>query len=447
MSFKYQIQSITDNHHVLAVGAGPDAHIFMNRDLLDASEELLWQEVACIKGFPGVTRVAVTPDAHASGNGVPVGVAVETDGTLIFCAAGYDISCGMIALETNLTAPDVADNTKVRAWMNAVADRVALGAGRHTAPKQKAFSVSKFGDILEHGAHAIISQRSVLDRLERACLPVDTSNLLQIDKAQRGFHQVGSLGGGNHFLELNIDQHGKVWIIIHTGSRGYGHGTAEYFFEQGADQLGLARKEKEKSWADADSPLGRAYLNNMNAAANFAIANRLSIFLAIEEATAEALGGEVKLHYEISHNLVQVEGGKFVHRKGATRAFPAGHPALAGTQWEETGHPIIIPGSMGTASAILYAESTAADSIFSINHGCGRVMGRNHAKRELGCLQPEIDAAMNDMGILINTRSTPLDECHLVYKSIDSVLDSVEGAGLAKVAVMLRPRAVIKGVD
>lgn len=447
MSFRETIIEITPFRHKLTAKVPCPVDIFMSRKLLDQSEELLWQEVVTIANFPGVRRVAVTPDAHASGNGIPVGVAVETEGVIIPCAAGYDISCGMAAVRSSLTLDDVADNKKVRSWIDAVESRVATGAGRHRAPLQREIKPALFRDVLFNGALAVERDKKVLQNLERTHLPVDPEYLLEIDKAKRGEGQLGSEGGGNHFISMEIDQDGQVWFLIHTGSRGFGHGTAEYFFLRGASEKGLALRDKEKVWFDARSQTGRQYENCMNAAANYAIVNRLLIYRAVEEAVAEVFGGDCQLFYEISHNLVQREKGYFVHRKGATRAFPAGHEALSGTPWAKTGHPILIPGSMGTASAILFANKEAADSIYSINHGCGRVMGRGQAKRELSALQTEIDDEMDRLGILINTRNTPLDECLHVYKGIDDVLDSVEGAGLASVAYKVRPRAVIKGAD
>lgn len=446
MSFKQQIIQVGPSHYVLAFGVAVPVDIYMSDKLLADSQENLWQEVACIAAFPGVRRVVVTADAHASGNGIPVGVVVETRTTIIPCAAGYDISCGMLAVFTNLAVDDVLDDAKVYRWIAAVEERVATGAGRHRAAKQRVISPRLFQEILRHGAHAIESDKKVLDNLERTHLPVDSENLLDIKSAHRGEGQLGSEGGGNHFIEIDIDQDGRIVILIHTGSRGYGHGTAEYFFLRGAEEQGLRRGDKEKCFFYADSILGRQYENHMNAAANFAIANRLVLYRAVEEATHEVFGGSCELYYEISHNLVQVEGDSYIHRKGATRAFPVGHPGL-NAKWGATGHPILIPGSMGTASAILFAKEGAANSLYSINHGCGRVMGRREAKREYLPVQALVNEEMAKMRILTNTKDVPVDECLHVYKDIDEVLFAVEDAGLAEVKYKLRPRAVIKGVD
>jgi tRNA-splicing ligase RtcB len=180
-------------------------------------------------------------------------------------------------------------------------------------------------------------------------------------------------------------------------------------------------------------------------AANFAVANRLIIGEAVCEALEAVFGGSAEIYYEISHNLIQKEAGRFVARKGATRAFPAGHPALAGTVWAKTGHPILIPGSMETGSAILFAKDGAEKSIYSVNHGSGRRLSRGEAKKTLD--QKTTDARMAKAGILLNTRVTPIDESGPCYKNLDDVLETVEQAGLARVERRLKPLACIKGAD
>jgi tRNA-splicing ligase RtcB len=151
------------------------------------------------------------------------------------------------------------------------------------------------------------------------------------------------------------------------------------------------------------------------------------------------------VYYEISHNLIQRESGRFVARKGATRAFPKGHPALKGTPWQESGHPILIPGSMETGSAILFATEHASQSLYSVNHGAGRRLSRTAARKQLS--QKDTDRRMAGKGIVLNTRNTPLDESGPCYKNLDDVLEAVELAQLAEVHRRLRPIACIKGND
>ena len=238
--------------------------------------------------------------------------------------------------------------------------------------------------------------------------------------------------------------------MIHTGSRGYGHQVATDFFNEGLEwwnnshtnQLGKGQKEMISFPIDSD--IGKRYYNAMNQAANYAIANRFLIALAVMEAIQEVFKGTAEVFYEISHNLVQIEDGLFIHRKGATRALTGGHSLLAGTPYATTGHPVLIPGSMGTSSAVLMPVNSKK-SLYSINHGCGRVMARGQAKRTLD--QTTINTEMDNMDIIYNDRNVPIDESLHCYKNIDEVLETVEGAGLAKVVIRLYPRAVIKGSD
>ena len=163
------------------------------------------------------------------------------------------------------------------------------------------------------------------------------------------------------------------------------------------------------------------------------------------DALEHVFGGTASVYYEISHNLIQKEAGKFIARKGATRAFPKHHPGLKGSAWEATGHPILIPGSMETGSAILFANEGAKDSLYSVNHGAGRRLSRTQAKKLLS--QKDTDLRVAKLGVLLNTRATPLDESGPCYKDLEQVLGAVELAGLAKVNRRLRPVACIKGND
>jgi tRNA-splicing ligase RtcB len=264
--------------------------------------------------------------------------------------------------------------------------------------------------------------------------------------------QLGSLGGGNHFIELQrSEQTGTLFVQVHTGSRGFGHGLATNYFE-------LARAEKPDKIRDIDlgyftpdSKHYRSYLNAVAAGGNFAILNRLVIFEEIAAAFKQVFRRDLELVYEISHNLVQKEwhpefGDVLVHRKGATRAFPAGHPALQGTMWEQTGHPVLIPGSNKDYSFILRPKASAALSGFSVNHGAGRQLSRSEAYRRLS--QKSIDAEYRDAGILVNLDGrVPLDEAAACYKSSKDVVQAVLDANLAEVEHELWPLSSLKGTD
>ncbi|MCA2978609.1 MAG: RtcB family protein [Myxococcaceae bacterium] len=444
MSWKNTLEAIGPGHWVLPRRKTMrcDAHLFLTEALLFGDggvEEAVFQQVVNAASFPGATRVVLTPDCHV-GYGVPIGTAIETEGTLLPTAAGYDIGCGMVQLCTTLTADDVQDVEKRRRWMGEVTRRIGVGVGQASTRKVPA---KLLPEVLRHGAKALGTSHDVA---ERASLPVDDDRVDVPARAWDKRDQLGSLGGGNHFCEMQVDEAGRVWVMLHTGSRGFGWNIARQFFVAGAEALGLKGGRTEDAiWFDADSALGRAYWNLHNMAANFAIANRLVIGAAVCEALEAVFGGTASVYYEISHNLIQREGGRFVARKGTTRAFPARHPALRGSRWETTGHPILIPGSMETGSAILFAREGAAESLFSVNHGAGRRLSRAAARRELS--QRETDARLEARGVVLNTRHTPLDESGPAYKDLAQVLDAVETAGLAQVERRLRPLACIKGND
>lgn len=447
MSWKQTLVPEGPGHWVLPRNKGMrcDAHLFLSEALLlgdggadSGVEEDVFAQVVNACSFPGATRVVLTPDCHV-GYGVPIGTAIETEGTLLPTAAGYDIGCGMVQLSTSLTWDDVADKDQRRRWIDEVVRRIGVGVGQRGAGRSL---MKKVPEVIRHGAKAL---GRTSDVAERAYVPVEDDAVDVPERAWGKRDQLGSLGGGNHFCEMQVDEQQRVWVMLHTGSRGFGWNIAKQFFVAGAEALGLSRRSEDHVWFDADSALGRAYWNLHNMAANFAIANRLLIGEAVCEALEAVFGGEARVYYEISHNLIQKEAGRFVARKGATRAFPAKHPALKGTAWEATGHPILIPGSMETGSAILFAREGAAASLYSVNHGAGRRLSRGAAKRELS--QKDTDLRMAKLGVLLNTRNTPLDESGPCYKDLGQVLGAVELAGLAQVQRRLKPVACIKGND
>jgi tRNA-splicing ligase RtcB len=450
MSWKQTVEKAGPGHFVVprAKTMRCAVDLFLSEKLLygegedSGVEEAVFAQMVNAASFPGVTRVAVTPDCHV-GYGVPIGTVIETEGVLLPTAAGYDIGCGMVQLRSSLDAGQVADPAKRRAWIDEVGSRIAVGVGAKRVAHQRKVDSRTFAQVVRHGAAALGRAHGVT---ERAFIPVEDDRVDIPERAESKQGQLGSLGGGNHFIEMQVDEAGKVWVMLHTGSRGFGWNIAKHFFVEGAAQLGLPRGHSEDHvWFDADSALGRAYWNLHNMAANFATANRLIIGEAVCEALEAVFGGTAEVYYEISHNLIQKEDGRFVARKGATRAFPAGHPALRKTQWEKTGHPILVPGSMETGSAILFAEAGAAASIYSVNHGAGRRLSRGEAKRVLD--QGRTDRRMAQADILLNTRGTPLDESGPCYKDLEAVLETIESAKLAKVAKRLRPVACIKGAD
>ena len=470
MSFKQAVVKDTANSYVLPKVANMHCQVtaFLSDELFEATDEKTWSQAANAASYPGVSHVFLMPDTHM-GYGVPIGCVIVTDGVLIQAAAGYDISCGILyAKIEGLTAEGVADPAKRRKWIDEIELRVATGIGSNRPEKMPSFSHTFLEEILVSGGEAIGLSHDVC---ERVCLPVDTAHfdMKRIPRAtERMVGQLGSLGSGNHYCELQVDPtDSSVWIMVHCGSRGYGWQTAEYFLYAGAEARGLAKNRREESWLYADEDLGKEYWAHHNTAANYAIVNRHIIAQQLSEATEVVFGKPAQTYYEISHNLIQEEeiyipDGSlikgYVHRKGATRAFPAGHPALYNTKWEKTGHPCLIPGSMLVGAAILFPDENAKLTGCSVNHGSGRVMGRGQAKREFKAIQEDIDNEMNEAmvkcadgttvkGILLNSRHTPLDECGHAYKSLDAVLNVLESEGVAKVHHRMYPVANLKGLD
>lgn len=468
MSHKYRVEQVSANHYVLPRVGEMQCHVdaFLSPTLYDASDEGLWQQAVDSASYLGVTGVYLMPDCHL-GYGIPVGGVVVTDGTIIQSGSGYDISCGCVYLRVpGLTAADVAAWDVRERWVREVEKRIALGVGAERPTLARKVKSRDVEEVLRYGAKALGVSA---DLCERQYIPIpDTIDLTKIDRAHsKCIHQLGSVGGGNHFVEMQVDAaDGSVWVMVHCGSRGYGWQTANYFFYEGAALRGLPTNRREQSWLYADEPLGREYWAYHNSAANFAVANRHVIVDGVRESLREVFGKDGEVFYEISHNLVQQEtlvlpdGSTkkgFVHRKGSTRAFPAGHPDLVGTKWESTGHPCCIPGSMYSGAAILYPKEGAYVSGCSVNHGSGRRLGRAQAKRELDARQDEIDQTMRTVkrvfagveieGIVGNTAKTPLDECGEVYKDLDEVLRVLEEEGIATIAHRLYPIANLKGTD
>lgn len=468
MSFKAATTKVSDNHYVLPRTAKmkTDVHAYFSESLFLQSEESLWRQVASAASYEGVIGAYLMPDAHV-GFGVPVGSVIVTDNTILQAGSGYDISCGVIYMRVpGISAADVVDLEVRERFISEVELRVATGLGSKRPRLMPKVSERKAEAILRHGARALGVRAEVCERqfIEVA----EDVDLDLIDRARRKvIEQLGSVGGGNHFIEMQVDRDtGEVWVMVHCGSRGYGWQTANHFFYEGARLRGLSSNRREDSWLYADEPLGKSYWAHHNSAANYAIANRHLIASSVSDALERVFKVRGEIYYEISHNLVQAESVTlpdgtvsrgFVHRKGATRAFPAGHPELAGTKWEDTGHPCLIPGSMLDGAAILFACTDASKSGLSVNHGSGRVLARGAAKRTLEKDHDAIDAEMRHVsrsfggvriqGIATNTKRTPLDECGRVYKDLDSVLSVLENEGIARVAHRLYPVANIKGME
>ncbi|MGB8510310.1 MAG: RtcB family protein [Pyrinomonadaceae bacterium] len=432
--------------------------LFLTPTLLGDAEDILYRQIINATRFPGVRLVVITPDTHY-GYGVPVGCVLITDareGAIAMGPVGYDIGCGMMSARSDVEA-EAATPERRLAFNRAVMERVDMGAGGKSLRLGK-LSESEFLNLVRGGAEYYVEQYGATfdrSRAERHRIPVDDDWRIPWGgkgRPERGRDQLGSLGGGNHFIELQrSEQTGTLFLQVHTGSRGFGHGLATNYFELARDEHPGLMKDIDLGYFTPESRHYRDYQNAVAAGGNYAILNRLVIFEGVAEAFREVFGSELELVYEISHNLVQREqhpefGDVWVHRKGATRAFPAGHPSLVGTRWAETGHPVLIPGSNKDWSYILRPLAGAERSGYSVNHGAGRRMSRGEATRTLS--QRQMDDEYRAAGIVVNANGrVPLDEAAPAYKSSAEVIAAVVGAGLAEVEHQLWPLASLKGVD
>jgi len=449
------------------------------------------QQTLNSRSAPGVTDLVLNPDAH-SGYGAPVGCVMVSPTHIYPGPVGVDIKCSMSLLQLNLPADSMITRETRRAVINAILERIPTGAGRGQRSAKKSRRVDRETGIkvVTQGASSeICSTLGIPPEWAQHCedsfhvghdgtrdaLSARLDFLIQdgqMGKLDDKIQQLGSYGSGNHFGECELVQiadndrarktaevfglkDGHIAFLSHCGSRGFGHNLAQgqfrslqKFFETWS--IPLPGEDKELVYAPLGTPAADAYLNDMALGANYATVNHLLINSLVLEAFQEVIpGAQGQLVYFISHNIARqeiVDGQKaWVHRKGATRAFPAGHHALKDTPFAETGHPILLPGNPQAGSVVMVAEAGAEKSCYSVNHGAGRAMGRKAAIRALD--QKTIDQQFVDEDILTNCRLYPKDEAPAAYKDFGEVLHSVESAGLATTVAKLKARFVIKDSD
>ncbi|QDV46006.1 RNA-splicing ligase RtcB [Stieleria neptunia] len=436
---------------------------------------------------PGVSRVVLNPDAHV-GYGAPVGCVMVSPTHVYPGPVGVDIKCSMSLLQMDLPAEAIESLPVRKKLIRAICKRVPTGAGRgqRHAPKSRRVDGKLGFQIATEGASKQVLKKlgipkSWADACEDAfhTAPDGSSDTLaarlewmgrscdKLDRIESKYRQLGSYGGGNHFGEAEVVRvvdsqraiaeafglkDGCVAFLSHCGSRGFGHDLAvaqfralkTVFQKQG---LAFPAGDPQLVYAPVDSPEGRDYLCDMAMGANFATVNHLLINDLVLEAFREVFPGvRGELVYFISHNIARqepIDGQvQWVHRKGATRALPAGHSQLLGTRFESTGHPILLPGNPRDGSSVMVANVGAAAAAFSVNHGAGRRLSRTKAKKQL--LQHEIDRGLAEHDVVSNCSVYPRDEAPDAYKDFEEVLRSVRQAGLAEEVARLKAKFVIK---
>jgi len=445
------------------------ARVFADRELLAAIEgDGSLEQIQNVATLPGVVGAALAmPDVH-QGYGFPVGGVAATelpDGVVSPGGVGYDINCGVRLLALPLTEAEVGRRREP--LVHEISRAVPAGAGK---TKGRARRGAEIDAVLQEGPRALGGSED-LDRTEsEGCLPGADLAAVSDRARDRGAGQLGTMGSGNHFVELQrvtrvfddaaAEIYGlrddQVTVLIHSGSRGLGHQVCSDYVKQmdGAmRRYGIDLPDRQLACAPASSPEGGAYLAAMAAAANFAWANRQAIADAVRAAVGRVLGGETakgtQQVYDVAHNVAKVEryDGRelLVHRKGATRAFPAGSNELP-EAYREVGQPVFIPGSMGTSSFVLAGEPGSIELAFgSTCHGAGRRLSRTGAKKVVS--GAELRRELEELGIVIRSPSNKglAEEAPLAYKDVERVVEIVERAGLSRRVAQLVPIGVVKG--
>jgi tRNA-splicing ligase RtcB len=438
------------------------------------------EQVANVAHLIGIVGHSLAmPDIHW-GYGFPIGGVAATDpsdgGVVSPGGVGYDINCGVRLISSNLTHDDVRD--RVTDLTGALFHDVPCGVGSSGAIGK--LSKRELEEVMSDGAGWAVKRgfgsEADLDHTEeRGCLAAADPSHVGPRAIQRGLDQVGTLGSGNHFMELGVvdeiyDERAAeafglrkdgVTLMIHSGSRGLGYQVCDDYLEvmQGAvSKYRIELPDRQLSCAPVESPEGTRYLAAMACAANYAWANRQVMTALAKRAVAGVLGGTeqslgLRLVYDVCHNIAKLEthyvGGKprtlCVHRKGATRAFPAGHDDVPGA-YRAVGQPVLVPGDMGTHSYVCVGTDAAMEDTFgSTCHGAGRVMSRSKARK--AAAGRKLRDELTEMGVFVMAtgKGTLAEEMPSAYKNVSDVVGVMDRAGIARKVARLRPLGVIKG--
>jgi len=426
--------------------------------------------------------VLATPDIH-TGFGVPIGCVFAAKNLISPCAVGYDINCGMRLLATPFSPNEIDPKTLAHAILN----EIPLGEGK----KNVSVTSQDLNSVLAAGIRAVPGIAAKDNRIyssfndeefirdythtEECGSLTGMPAAVSTRARERGRRQLATLGGGNHFIEIqqvesifDIDcarkfgiSPGTVTIMIHSGSRGLGHQVAGEYMDKArqwnADN-NLVLPDRDLAYFHIESDMGRKYLGAMNAAANYAFVNRLLMAQLVRKCIWKLYGDGISLPsvYDVPHNIAKFEqhfNSRYcIHRKGATRAFSP--ERMQDTPFNLTGQPVIIPGSMGTASYLLAGVASGEESLFSVNHGAGRVMSRTQAAgkyrkgkkmREAAISDRDFSESMQGVYLVCEDKRSIKEEAPAAYKDIEEVITVVTGAGLAKKVARMRPLAVLKG--
>ncbi len=451
------------------------ARAYVSEKMLEESfKDRSLEQLVNISTLPGIQKYALAmPDMH-EGYASPIGgiAAIKTpEGVISPGVCGYDINCGMRLLKSERIEKEIKPYLDKLA--TEIQSQVPSGLGQGRKIK---LSIEQINKILEEGTHILLKQgygeKDDVENCEASGkLDWADASVVSDHAKNRGRDQVGTLGSGNHFVEIQkveeiFDKEvaeafglfkDQVVIMIHTGSRGLGHQVCTDYLRTmipAMQRYGIKVPDREFACVPFSSPEGQRYFSAMASAANYAWANRYMIAHYTRNAWKQVLGEKEKLEllYDVAHNIIKKERYKIdgkdteviVHRKGATRAFPPGHSDIP-EKYREVGQPVLIPGSMGTASYVLVGAKEGEEAWFSTCHGSGRTMSRHAAMRAIS--GQEVVKRLELKGIIIKCWSLRgiAEEAPLAYKDIDDVVEVVHNAGLSKKVARLIPLAVIKG--
>jgi len=454
-----------------------DATIFASESIRLEPEAV--RQLCDAASLPPAKKVLATADIHV-GFGIPIGAVLGLDMAIMPAAVGYDINCGMRLLRTPFSKGSI-DTDKIAV---SIARDIPLGEGKtnlaldrtglEAVVNKGVAAVPSLAQRINHRAWEAFDPDEFAEDLKRieenGCLP---SDLAAVPNAaiQKSSAQLGTLGGGNHFIEIQYVQEifdqllaktfglfkNQIVVMIHSGSRRFGYEIADQYMNIAAQRPEMAERKKMLSYLPTDTNAGKNYIAAMAAAANFAFTNRHIMALLVRRCFNRMFGPTpLQLVYDVAHNMAKLETHQgdrlWVHRKGATRAF--GHKRMTDTIFEKTGQPIIIPGSMGTASFLLVGTGNSEESLCSVNHGAGRVMSRTAAlgksRRGKTVTQGLISddrfkRSMEGIKLITADKHKIKEEAPDAYKDIDEVVRIVIECGWAKAVARMVPLAVLKG--
>jgi tRNA-splicing ligase RtcB len=448
------------------------------RVLLEMENDESLNQVINVAHLPGIVGYSLAmPDIHW-GYGFPIGGVAAMDaeeGVVSPGGIGFDINCGVRLLRTDLSVEDI--QKKLRPLIDGLFRAVPSGVGSKNRFRP---SKQEFRRLLQQGAKWAVSQgygtKEDLEHIEDdGCIAGADPDLVSDRAVERGLPQVGTLGSGNHFVEVDMieeiyDQKAaaelglkekQVMVQVHTGSRGFGHQVCDDYIKvmmKALQKYHIEVPDPQLCCAPLSSPEGKNYCSAMACAANYAFVNRQMIKYCIEEAFLEVLSLTPKelnmtLIYDIAHNIGkfeehEVEGKKqkvFVHRKGATRAFGPGHPSIP-KEYQNLGQPVLIPGDMGRYSFLLLGTNGAMKETFGSScHGAGRVMSRHQALKHFRGKDLIKEIESQGIMVAVQSKQTLGEEMPIAYKDVKDVVDIIAKSGISRKVVKLKPLAVTKG--